>query len=80
MVDNIIYLSCNPSTQKRDIELFQKYGYKVVSLKGYDMFPHTWHIESLAVLVRDENCIQKRKKSEIIKTTEKTLFFDFLGY
>jgi 23S rRNA (uracil1939-C5)-methyltransferase len=46
----IIYLSCNPSTQRRDIEIFNSIGYKVTYLQGFDMFPHTWHIESLAVL------------------------------
>jgi 23S rRNA (uracil1939-C5)-methyltransferase len=51
-IKKIIYLSCNPMTQKRDIELFIYKGYQVVSLQGYDMFPHTWHIESLVVLER----------------------------
>ena len=46
----IIYLSCDPVTQRRDIGLLKENGYKLTHLKGYDMFPHTWHIESLAVL------------------------------
>jgi len=49
-IRKIIYLSCNPATQKRDLELFLAEGYQLISLRGYDMFPHTWHIESLAVL------------------------------
>lgn len=47
----IIYLSCNPSTQARDVNLLQK-GYKVEKITGYNFFPRTPHIESLAVLVR----------------------------
>ena len=45
----IIYLSCNPATQARDIEiLLQKYHIDMV--KTYNFFPHTPHIENLVVL------------------------------
>lgn len=47
----IIYLSCNPSTQVRDLALLQK-KYSIKLIKGYNFFPRTPHIESLAVLVR----------------------------
>ncbi|MGE0251499.1 MAG: 23S rRNA (uracil(1939)-C(5))-methyltransferase RlmD [Dongiaceae bacterium] len=46
----IIYISCNPTTQKRDIDQFAKAGYQLESLRLIDMFPQTYHIESLAVL------------------------------
>ncbi|MCL2063326.1 MAG: 23S rRNA (uracil(1939)-C(5))-methyltransferase RlmD [Candidatus Cloacimonetes bacterium] len=49
-IHRIIYMSCNLSTQYRDVQIFCDYGYKIVFIKGYDMFPHTWHIESLVVL------------------------------
>ncbi len=45
----IIYLSCNPITQARDIALLQD-TYKIVSITGYNFFPRTPHIESLAIL------------------------------
>jgi len=49
----IIYVSCNPSTQARDIEkLVCVYGYKVEKIQPVDMFPHTWHIESVALLTK----------------------------
>jgi len=45
----IIYLSCNPTTQARDIEqLLQKY--KIIFNRGYNFFPRTPHIEHLVVL------------------------------
>jgi 23S rRNA (uracil1939-C5)-methyltransferase len=47
---NIIYVSCNPSTQKRDIEEFQTAGFKLKSLQLVDMFPQTMHLEAIAVL------------------------------
>lgn len=45
----IVYISCNPSTQARDIKLL-KAKYELVKCKPVDMFPHTSHIESVALL------------------------------
>ena len=45
----IIYLSCNPVTQARDIALL-KSAYGITSYKGYNFFPRTPHIEGLAIL------------------------------
>lgn len=47
----VIYLSCNPATQARDIALLQP-NYQLAELEGYNFFPRTPHIESLAVLKR----------------------------
>jgi 23S rRNA (uracil1939-C5)-methyltransferase len=47
----LIYVSCNPQTLARDVALMQK-KYCLVSLTGVDMFPHTDHIEAVAVLDR----------------------------
>jgi len=48
----IAYLSCNPSTQTRDLRPLVDAGYTIRSIRLYDMFPHTHHIESLALLTR----------------------------
>ena len=45
----IIYLSCNPVTQARDVSLLQK-KYEIVHHQGYNFFPRTPHIEHLVVL------------------------------
>ncbi len=45
----LLYLSCNPATLARDLRRLQS-AYRVVSLRGYDFFPHTPHIETLAIL------------------------------
>ena len=45
----IVYVSCNPSTQARDL-LLLKEKYDVVRLKPVDMFPHTSHVENIALL------------------------------
>ena len=46
----IIYLSCNPITQVRDLELLLSGGAKLNSLEIFNFFPHTPHIEVLASL------------------------------
>lgn len=46
----IIYLSCNPSTQARDIKLLTEGGYEITYAEGFNFFPRTPHIESLIVL------------------------------
>lgn len=47
----IVYVSCNPATQARDIQLLSE-KYDVLKVRPVDMFPHTHHIESVALLVR----------------------------
>lgn len=45
----IVYLSCNPITQARDLALLQD-RYRINSIEGFNFFPRTPHIESLAIL------------------------------
>jgi 23S rRNA (uracil1939-C5)-methyltransferase len=47
----IVYVSCNPTTQARDIALLVEAGYNVEKIQPVDMFPHTAHIETVARLV-----------------------------
>ena len=48
----IIYISCNPSTQARDLKELISHGYKVKNIQPVDMFPHTPHIESVVTLTK----------------------------
>ena len=45
----VVYVSCNPATQARDLQLLDE-AYKVTRLQPVDMFPHTHHIENIALL------------------------------
>jgi 23S rRNA (uracil1939-C5)-methyltransferase len=47
----IVYVSCNPATQARDIQLMSG-AYSVTKLQPVDMFPHTFHVENVALLER----------------------------
>ena len=46
----IVYVSCNPSTQARDVKIFSEDSYKISDIQPIDMFPHTPHIECIITL------------------------------
>ena len=52
--EKIVYVSCNPETQKRDLELLIKERWKVKKIQGVDMFPHTEGIETVVLLDKGE--------------------------
>lgn len=49
----LVYISCNIETQKRDIDILIKGGYKVRKMQPVDMFPYTNHVESVALLEKE---------------------------
>jgi len=51
--EKIVYVSCNPVTQARDLQIICSQGkYKINTVQPVDMFPHTYHIENVVDLVR----------------------------
>ncbi len=46
----VVYVSCNPETQERDLKYLIKNGYKVKKIQPVDMFPHTNHVETVVLL------------------------------
>ena len=48
----IVYVSCEPATLARDLAAIEGKGWQVKDLRAFDLFPHTHHIESVAVLER----------------------------
>ncbi len=52
--EKIVYISCNPKTQSRDLSFLTRKGYKVKKIQPVDMFPHTEHVETVAYLSRQK--------------------------
>ncbi len=49
-IPHVIYVSCNPTTLARDILTLSENGYNLVEIQPFDMFPHTCHVECVAIL------------------------------
>lgn len=48
----IVYVSCDPSTLGRDLQVLEENGYKTLEVQPVDMFPNTAHIENVALLIK----------------------------
>lgn len=48
--ERLVYVSCNPATLARDCKNFQESGYKIQKIQPVDMFPQTFHIETVCLL------------------------------
>ncbi len=46
----VAYVACDPAALARDVRTFRERGYALTELRGYDLFPHTHHVECVALL------------------------------
>lgn len=50
--EKIVYVSCNPATLARDLNLLESGGYKVIEIQPFDMFSQTYHVENVALMAK----------------------------
>lgn len=50
----IVYVACDPAALARDVGYLAAHGYGLTSVRGFDLFPHTHHVEAVAVLDRQD--------------------------
>ena len=48
--ERLVYISCNPATLARDLVIFDQKGYKVKKIQPVDMFPNTYHVETVVLM------------------------------
>lgn len=53
-VENIVYVSCNPKSLMEDLKVFIEEGYKVINIECVDMFPNTYHMETIVLLSKKD--------------------------
>jgi tRNA/tmRNA/rRNA uracil-C5-methylase (TrmA/RlmC/RlmD family) len=49
----VVHVACDPAALARDVALFGEGGYRLASLRAFDLFPMTQHVEAVGVLIRD---------------------------
>lgn len=52
--ERVVYISCNPETQRRDLEYLTARGWKASFIQPVDLFPHTEHVETVVLLSKGE--------------------------
>ena len=55
----IVYISCNPETQVKDIQYLVNHGYEFGDVYPFDMFPQTFHVETVCCLVKTDKSLRK---------------------
>lgn len=50
--ETVIYVSCSPRTLGRDLRKFQGGGYRIESIRPFDLFPQTFHVETVTTLTK----------------------------
>jgi 23S rRNA (uracil1939-C5)-methyltransferase len=56
-IDRVVYVSCDPATLARDVRHFVEHGYDLIDVQPIDLFPQTYHVETVSLLLRSNRAI-----------------------
>lgn len=56
-INRVVYVSCDPATLARDVRVLIDHGYALIDVQPVDLFPHTYHIETISLLLRANRAI-----------------------
>ncbi len=56
-IDRVVYVSCDPATLARDAKILMAHGYHLIELQPIDLFPQTYHVETIGLFRRDKQAI-----------------------
>ena len=88
-INKVVYVSCNPATLARDMEIMRNLGYKLGAVQPVDMFPGTYHVECVVLMTREQTevinyeCFMRQllqSDSDTVTANRRVRSFAFTNY
>ncbi len=68
----VAYVACDPAALARDVAIFAEHGYALTSLRAFDLFPMTHHVECVALLEKTGSSFDGANRDEAVDHRQPT--------